>query len=583
MGIAAPRALKHSSEEIAWYGWERLRSARGGLPIIVIVATWVLIAILINPRGNFPLHDDWAYGGAVKTLLQTGSIRLPDWSSPNLVAQLWWGALFCVPSGFSFTALRISTIVLGLIGVLAAFGIFRGIGATPGVALFGALTLAVNPLYLVLSYTFMTDVPFVVCSLVSLYFLVKAAKTDSNLQMIVGLLFACVAILIRQTGMALFLAAGLAYLAKNGLRARTGLTAASLVLPGFAVQILFQEWLKLTHRTPALYQYQTSILLKFSSYMTWRSVKPLAGGCIVFFVYLGLFALPVVILLGWRNWLNLFRSRHLAPVTFVFAAAVVYFLPGRTMPLLPNFLYNLGLGPSYVLYDIVTRHLRHWPAAGEGFWTAVTVAGAVGAVFVFQAMLVSIVRVFERGVAPPGTKAGIALLLATGAIYVAPLFVLWLTTGVFDRYLLLLVPLVIVLLVQSSAAPDLAKANPRFVSIALVVLLLYGAFSVAGTHDYLSWNRARWKALNSLMREQHVPPTDIDGGFEFNGLYLSQGGRTPQSGGQKSWWWVAGDDFVAAFGPVPGFTELKRYQFRRWLPPGEGSILILRRTTAASH
>ena len=50
---------------------------------------------------------------------------------------------------------------------------------------------------------------------------------------------------------------------------------------------------------------------------------------------------------------------------------------------------------------------------------------------------------------------------------------------------------------------------------------------------------------------------------------------------EKSWWWVERDDFMVAFGPVPGFTEMTRYHFRRWLPPGQGNILILQRTQAS--
>jgi len=55
---------------------------------------------LIQPQGNSPLNDDWTFGGSVKLLLDNGSIRLPDWGAPNLVAQLLWGALFCLRLDF---------------------------------------------------------------------------------------------------------------------------------------------------------------------------------------------------------------------------------------------------------------------------------------------------------------------------------------------------------------------------------------------------------------------------------------------------------------------------------------------------
>ncbi len=154
--------------------------------------------------------------------------------------QMFWGAAFCLPSGFSFTALRFSTLVLGLIGVLTTYGLFLEIGASDGVALFGALSFGVNPLYLVLSYTFMTDVPFVTFCLLSLYFLLRAMRTNSNREMAVGLLFACIALLTRQNGLAIFIAAGLALLAKERLLVRTALIAVIPMLLGVLLNSSFR-------------------------------------------------------------------------------------------------------------------------------------------------------------------------------------------------------------------------------------------------------------------------------------------------------------------------------------------------------
>jgi len=86
---------------------------------------WVVMALLAKPVGDFPINDDWVYGLSVKALLETGRFSLPSPASTNLLPQAYWGALFCLPFGFSFTALRISTLVLGLIGVVAT-ACYRG-------------------------------------------------------------------------------------------------------------------------------------------------------------------------------------------------------------------------------------------------------------------------------------------------------------------------------------------------------------------------------------------------------------------------------------------------------------------------
>ncbi len=506
----------------------------------------------------------------------------------NFLGHMFWGALFCLPSGFSFTALRVSTLVLGLIGVLTAYGLFLEIGATCGVALFGALSFGMNPLYLVLSYTYMTDVPFLTFCLLSLYFLLRAMRTNSTWEMAIGLMFACVALLIRQSGLAIFIAAGLAHLAKDRPRARTALIAGIPILIGFAVQLLFKEWLKFTQQASVAYGLQVRWVLYACSHISWRSIVPLTQASIVFLVYLGLFSFPFLIFMGPRRLMSLFRFRSITFVTLLFAVLTVYFLRDKRIPLLPNYLYDLGLGPA-LLYDTDILHLRHLPTAGKSFWTVMTFAGLVGAVFLFQAMLVAIAEIFRRRTLALVPKQSMLLLLATGMVYIAPLLALRLTPEVvFDRYLLFLVPLAALLLVQSSATPELVKTSSRFTVPGVAALVLCGVSSVAGTHDYLSWNRVRWQALNNLMQEQHVPPAQIDGGYEFNGWYLysrSYPNPLPIPGvegrpaSNKSWWWVASDDYLVTFGPVPGYAEVKEYSFRRWLPPGEGKLFVLGRAS----
>jgi|SRR5215831_12123775 len=38
--------------------------------IFSITVIWAVMVILVNPIGDFPLNDDWAYGWSVKTLVE---------------------------------------------------------------------------------------------------------------------------------------------------------------------------------------------------------------------------------------------------------------------------------------------------------------------------------------------------------------------------------------------------------------------------------------------------------------------------------------------------------------------------------
>src|SRR4051812_31300675 len=80
-----------------------------------IVLCGVLIAIALWPFQDTPFIDDWVYAWSVEHLLGGDGLRILDWSSHPNFAQVLWGALFCLPLGFSFVVLRLSTWVAGLI------------------------------------------------------------------------------------------------------------------------------------------------------------------------------------------------------------------------------------------------------------------------------------------------------------------------------------------------------------------------------------------------------------------------------------------------------------------------------------
>src|SRR6478672_5751113 len=180
--------------------------------IFILVLIWIFLVVLVNPIGDFPLNDDWAYGWTVKTLLEKGDFQLSDWTATNLLSQVIWGSLFCLPFGFSFTALRFSTLILGLVGVLATYGLLREVNASSKMSFLGALIVALNPIYFELSNSFNSDVPSFAFAILSFYFLVRGLRVNSNLAIIIGLLISCIAILNRQSSLIILPAFGLGYL-----------------------------------------------------------------------------------------------------------------------------------------------------------------------------------------------------------------------------------------------------------------------------------------------------------------------------------------------------------------------------------
>ena len=142
--------------------------------------------------------------------------------------------------------------------------------------------------------------------------------------------------------------------------------------------------------------------------------------------------------------------------------------------------------------------------------------------------------------------------------------------GIFDRYVVFLIPLAMIILTVGNGKFSLIKKKTCYILSGLLVFI-YGGFAVAGTHDYLSWNRARWESINYIMIKRNIPYTKIDGGYEFNGWFNYDPDyiTTPD----KSWWWVKNDEYIISFGPIKGF----KIRYKRWLERGEGDIYILKK------
>ena len=180
-------------------------------PVAVTCVAWVLLAFLIDPRGDFPLNDDWAFGLPVKALVEHGSVRFTEWTCPSLITQMGWGRVFCLPGGFSFSALRLSTLTLGLVALVTQYFLLRRVGASPAVALVGTWALGANPIFFSLSYTFMTDVPFLGLMNLAVFFLFRGLDRGRDGDLWAGLLLALLAMFIRQIALGIFVGFLVAY------------------------------------------------------------------------------------------------------------------------------------------------------------------------------------------------------------------------------------------------------------------------------------------------------------------------------------------------------------------------------------
>jgi Dolichyl-phosphate-mannose-protein mannosyltransferase len=173
--------------------------------LVVVTGMMLATAFLVYSPAEIPVVDDWTYAWSVEHFLRTGELRVLEWSAHYPLAQILWGALFSRLFGFSFVVLRLSTLVLALAGLIAFFQTLREVGIPPRPAGLATIALWCNPVFFVLSHSFMTDLPFVSAMNAAILFYVRWVNRRRTWDLCLGSLLTMLAFLIRQLGAALAL------------------------------------------------------------------------------------------------------------------------------------------------------------------------------------------------------------------------------------------------------------------------------------------------------------------------------------------------------------------------------------------
>lgn len=552
------------------------------IDMVLIASLWCASIVAVNPIGDFPLIDDWSYGRTVKHLIESGEYRPLGFTSMPLITNVIWASLFCLPAGFSFTVLRLSTLLASLSGLIGIYVLVRDLQQPRWLALAIAFTVGFNPIYYMLSHTFMTDVLFTALAIWATVFLARSLRYGSDFQMLMGAALALAATLSRQLALCIPLAFAATLLLMPGRSPRTVLRALIPLILCAGALLGFNYWLAASGRLPALYDLQTNDLIHALTNVK-DLIRLVFSNAFAALVHLGMFLLPVLLFLT----RDLFRSHGkgvllliaAGSLTMVLGAAVrahygrAYIDDAVLMPSGP-ILVKSGIGPL-TLRDTFVLHLDHMRGLPAGFWIVVTAMGVVGALLLIAELSVHAANLMPRLLKKrpvSDTEAVGVFLILCGIIYVLPLFADGLTYGFIDRYLVPSVPFLAV----GIAAMSKKVSNTKSLRAAVFALVAaFGLFAISGTRDYLAWNRVRWQALQDLTQNGRVDAADIDGGLEFNGLRLYDPDYPVDL--WRGLWWVHRDTYQIGFGAVPGYTVIKEYTYHHWLPWHVQKVVVLRK------
>src|SRR5262249_2879640 len=102
-------------------------------------------------------------------------------------------------------------------------------------------------------------------------------------------------------------------------------------------------------------------------------------------------------------------------------------------------------------------------------------------------------------------------------------------------------------------------------------------FSIAGTHDYLAWNRIRWEMGNELLT-RGVDPLNIAGGFEFNAWHNYDTFRARGHVERVFHWWYDKPVYLISMSLEPGYQLLRRTEYRSWLHRRPLALYLLKKS-----
>lgn len=577
---------------------QRLRGAGGAarLPqtfLLPFGAVMLVMAALVTPVAEFPLNDDWVYTEMVRELVEHHRFYAHPYRGSLAVTLTGWGGLVSWLFGSSYTVLRCSTLLLALVAIWAtARGALEQGLPRPLCLLCGAMLLA-NPVFLSLSYTFMSDVPFAAAAGAAGYCYVRALRRRSAWHAFWGSTWLALGCATRQIGVliaAAFLVAELVSWARGRERPEPRL------LLGFAAPLLLGAFLYVVAfglPSGEIAYFWPEGAEKPSLLGSIPTLLSQAGAAIV---YLGLFTLPIAFVKlaalargrtrrtrkQWLAFGSICVALQLAAVSVEGSHVAI----GR-IPLLPNILYDLGTGPV-TLRDVYVLGAPN-PVSIGGWWWVVHLLALASAALLLVDLLPRIAR-SVRGRREPGDdddrrEAGalfLGLWLAAMTLFPYHLF----TRFLYDRYLLALLFPVTILAAGSLLPAERGALRPGWIGAVLIF-----AFSLAGVQDYLAWNGARWAAADYLRSERGVGEREIDGGFEYNGTYLSaeyrrRHGVTSFFDQGPGGFWLLDETAYSIFvnRPVgcgvagrPGHTvAVKEFPYFSWLGMQTREILVTR-------
>ena len=470
----------------------------------------VICVIASRPILEMGLNDDWAYIWSARLLAQTGHVVYNGWETTMLGWQLYFGALFIKLFGFSFLVIRTSTLLISIATSVLVQRLFVRLGIGEWNSCIGTLTIVLSPLYLLLSYSFMSDVPGLLVLVFCIYACVRTIQAESDLAAITWLVLAALSNALGGTVRQIsWLGVFIVVPCTIWLtRRRKGIVVVGVVAwaAGVAIVFLSMRWFK---NQPYTISEPFFIKTAVMPHYIQPGIKVIQA-----VLAISLLVLPVLSAFLVRYPQQLKRRRSLA----VAAGVTIVFL----------FMLVMRHRTAFDLFPFGTHYVTTRGVALPGVLGVRPIIFNTPARFAIMTLIVSSLLCFAgllvRGhsrlweMAELPRKDGLRvpdsneMLILLGPLALASVGLLLTRGALFDRYYVSILVLLVVFIVRVYEF----QVGGRLPTLSTVLVVLFALYGVATNHDFFSLGRARVAAADEI-RAIGVPRSQIRGGFEYDG------------------------------------------------------------------
>jgi Dolichyl-phosphate-mannose-protein mannosyltransferase len=472
-----------------------------GLVTSAALILWLCFVYLAaHPLTEAPVIDSWIYEHAVMHFNRTGRIQFAGFTEALPVAQVLYGVAWSRVLGETSRSLDISTALLGVGGGLLFYQLARKCGAEAWTATIAAALLICNPCYLFLSFSFMTEVPFLAVLLASYAAFAYASHRLQWRWLWLAAAGAAVGFAIRPFGAATIVGeASVLLIPRNDQSDAKSRTRIVAIVPFIAALMAcagFWIWLTRLNPKPWMLEYHEYRLRTYFTMVPLRSY--LARGMLEPAIYLGIVLSPLGVLHAIPCW-----RRSVVIATAILASSIII------LRLDHEPVWNLEqatcFGGSYSA--LVLNGVPQHDFSAKLAWM-LFIVGGVGFAGICNACWEAIHN---------DNRAVLAMLFA-GVIYWAAMPFLWFFA---DRYDLVLVP--------AACLPLALAPLPRRTVAVPIAGLMTAALALVSVAGLVSYHRTMQKIVmeTDVLLRQGIPRMQIDAGYSLNGrdlyIYPAQG------------------------------------------------------------